>query len=122
MAPPRVYRILLILLTCTVGGAVSLPVVAVLILVSGGERILAIEIMAIAWVGAALGMCIGIVWSLPNWLARGHFILWTALGLVVGAIMSLSTNSAVPTIVFSAAGVFVGLVSALITTSAFRNK
>ena len=122
MAPPRVYRILLILLTCTVGGAVSLPVVAVLILVLRGGRLLAGEIMAIAWVGAALGVSVGIVWSLPNWLARGHFILWTSLGLVVGTIMSLSTNSAVPAVVFTAAGVFVGLVSALITTGAFRNK
>ena len=122
MAPQRVNRILLILLTYTVGGAVSLPVAAVLILVSRGGRLLTGEIMAITWVGAALGMCVGIVWSLPNWLARGHFILWTSLGLVVGTIMSLSTNSAVPAFVFTAAGLLVGLVSSLITIGAFRNK
>lgn len=114
--------VILKLLICTVGGTVSLPVVAVLILVLRGGRLLAGEIMAIAWVGAGLGMCVGIVWLLPNWLARGHFILWTSLGLVVGTIMSISTNSAIPAVVFSAAGLFVGLVSALITIGAFRNK
>ena len=122
MSPQRVYRILLKLLTCSAGGAVSLSVIAVLLLALRGDTPKALLVAALAWVGAAVGMCVGIVWTLPNWLARGHFILWTSLGLVVGAIMSLSTNSAVPAFVFTAARLLDGLVSSLITIGAFRNK
>ena len=115
MTGQRVFRILLRVLTCTVGGAVILPTIAVLILFCMGY-------LAIAWVGAAIGMCVGIVWTIPNWLARFHVMLWTGLGLVVGIMFSVSTNSRVPVVVFSAAGIFVGIVCALATVGAFRDK
>ena len=35
---------------------------------------------------------------------------------------SISTNSGVPVVVFSAAGIFVGIVCALATVGAFRDK
>ena len=82
MTNRRVFQVL----TCAAGGAVLLQAIAVLILFCMGY-------LAIAWVGAAIGMCVGIVWTIPNWLARFHVMLWTGLGLVVGMMFSISTNS-----------------------------
>ena len=115
MTDRRVFQILLNVLTCAAGGAVLLPTIVVLILFCMGY-------LATAWVGAAIGMCVGIVWTIPNWLARFHVMLWTGLGLVVGMMFSISTNSGVPVVVFSAAGIFVGIVCALATVGAFRDK
>ena len=115
MTNRRVFRILLKVLTCAAGGAVLLPAIAVLILFCMGY-------LAIAWVGAAIGMCVGIVWTIPNWLARFHVMLWTGMGLVVGIVFSILTNSGVPVVVFSAAGIFVEIVCALATVGAFRDK
>ena len=124
----KLRLIFLKLLTCTVGCAVFLPVIAVFILASMGddtyaEELLSAEVMlTIARVGAALGMWVGIVWTIKNWLARLHVMLWTGMGLVVGIVFSILTNSGVPLVVFSAAGIFVEIVCALATVGAFRDK
>ena len=74
MTNRRVFQILLNVLTCAAGGAVLLQAITVLMLFSMGT-------LVIAWVGAAIGMCVGIVWDDSELVGpRFHVMLWTGLG------------------------------------------
>ena len=81
-------------------------------------------ILAIAWVGAAIGMCVGIVWTIEYKVGPiSRFMLDRVMGLVVGIMLSVSTNSGeyAMVVIFSGGNIY-GIVCALATVGAFRDK
>ena len=67
----------------------------------------------IVGVGALLGLLPGIAWAMDQKSARRRFLVWSIMGVVIGFILSMASYRAEPMIVFSIAGVYVGVVSPL---------
>ena len=79
----------------------------------GGLRLKSPPIPLIIGVGIFLGLLPGFAWAIDQKSARRRFLLWSVLGVVIGFILMTTTYRVIPMIVFSAAGVYVGVVSAL---------
>jgi hypothetical protein len=83
MSIRRVGKVLLKVLTCTVGGAIA-GVVCMLV-VYGDAAVLAVVI-----IGASIGLLVGISWAIPRREVRTAFVVPSVLGLIVALVTILA--------------------------------
>ena len=132
---------LLRVITCAIGGAVFLSVVAILrsyMPIEPGHYVPGFRAHVLGYtsvfdpvgaprpfwgivgVGALLGLLPGIAWVIDQKSARRRFLECSIVGVVIGFILSMASNRVEPLIVFSIAGVYVGGVTALKRLGAYR--
>ena len=118
----RVYRILLKLATCVVGGVVA-ALVFIIILISAGDRNLDNDdAVACMLGGIAIGLFSGVCWAIEHQEARKRFIVSPIIGVVLGGCIAAFLQNIAPLEIGILLGLFIGTVSALARVGAFRNK
>lgn len=122
---------LLRMVTCMIGGIVFILVLRSFIPLEAGPYAIIWRFEALGWdphhqsfgvsrpfwrivgFGALLGLLPGIAWAIDQKSARRRFLVWSIMGVVIGFILSTASYRAEPMIVFSLAGLYVGVVTAL---------
>ena len=105
MTTRRVLRILLKLLTCTVGGLVAASVISLLLEI-GGADLDRDDVGALVFLGAVIGLFSGISWSITDQKARRRFIVPPLAGIAAGGVFSALATHPVPILI----GILLGFV------------
>lgn len=72
-----------------------------------------------AVVAGCIGMVVGVGWAIEHQKVRWRFLGWTFAGWGVGSLISLVVKDSGVMLVFLVLGLFVGVVSALISAGAY---
>ena len=128
----RVFRILLKLATCVVGGVVAALVFILVVIIflwasegfssEGPKDLDEDDVVACIVGGVAIGLFAGISWAIEHQEARKRFIVSPIIGVVLGGCIAAFLQFIAPLVIGILLGLFIGTVSALATVGVFKDK